>query len=457
MREFLLLAITVCLSFAAIAKPQFGVMAYIWFSLMRPDVIAFSQGLYPYSLMLAIGMIVGSWREVGQFRTAWFANPISWMMLLLQIPILISTQTSISPSYSLDMYFPFLKMSIAVLWIPVLVYTVAQMRILFLVTALSLGAHAIWQSLGGILGGGRAIQHGIGGFMSDNNTFAAGLVMVFPFCWYARYLVQQVWLKMALTAMSVACLFVIMLTHSRGAALAAVAVLIMLLIHSKRRMLVFVFLLFASLPGLYLVRETYFDRLGTIENYEDDHSAMSRIVHNKVAVQVWLAHPLTGVGIGEENYFTASTPYLESMGAEDIIGLVVHNSYLQMLVHAGIFAALIHLFLFVGVTWMMWRSSRRLAVSHPGLEYYPRAIELSIIGYLVASLTQPRATFDFAYTVAMYAAAWYVIEKRLPAPSLASAPAPAQNIAPQPPAPVPVEASHAGHTRMLGRLGQRLK
>ncbi len=456
MREMLLLGIVLCLSLAAVAKPQFGMMAYIWFSLMRPDYIAYSTGRFSYSLMLALGMIAGSWREANRFQAAWFTNPLSWMMLLLNVPILISTQTALFPGYSLDIYFTFLKMAIAVLWIPVLVHTVAQMRLLFLVTACSLGAHAVWQSLGGIVTGGHAIRHGIGGFMSDNNTFAVGLVMVAPFCWYSRYLVEQPWLKMLLAAMFGACLFAIMLTHSRGAALAAVAILIMLLIHTKRRTLVLLLLLVIALPGLYLVRNTYFDRLSTIDNYEEDNSAMSRIIHNKVALQVWLTSPLTGIGIGEENYFSASAPYLSAVDADSLIGLVVHNSFLQMLVHSGIVALVLYVFMFVSVVWMMWRSSRRLARTHPELIYFPRAIELSVIGYLVASLTQPRATFDFAYTVVMYAAAWYVIEKRLSVDT--SAPMVAQIIAPPPPPPpaaVSVEAARTQASRLLGRHEQR--
>lgn len=453
MREILLLIATSGLSVAAAAKPQFGLLAYIWFSLMRPDYIAFSLGRYNYSFMLATGMMLGGLREFAQFKRAWLTNPISWLVVLLQIPILISTQTAILPSYSLDIYTTLFKMFVAVLWIPVLTYKVEQMRLLFLVTAVSLGAHAVWQSLGGIITGGRAIRFGIGGFMSDNNTFAAGLVMVFPFCWYSRYLVRQYWMKALLAVMCAACLFTIMLTHSRGAAVAAVVVLLMLLIHSKRRLLVLVFLLVAGVPGLYMVRDTYFDRLGTIQNYEEDNSAMSRIVHNKLALQIWAEHPVTGIGIGLENYFVASTPYLRDIGENNRVGLVVHNSYLQMLVHCGLPAALIHLCLFVGATLMMWRSSRRLAVTHPGLEYYPRAIELSIVGYLIASLTQPRATFDFAYAVVMYAAAWYAIEKQLPPQT--PTPVPVQYTAPPPPVAVPVEESFAGTTRMLGRHEQR--
>jgi len=454
MREILLLIATVWLSIVSAAKPQFGLLAYIWFSLMRPDYIAFSLGHYNYSFMLASGMMLGGLREVAHCKKGWLTNPISWMVVLLQIPILFSTQTAILPKHSMDIYTNLLKMFVAVLWIPVLTYTVPQMRLVFLVTSVSLGAHAVWQSLGGIITGGRAITFGIGGFMSDNNTFAAGLVMVFPFCWYSRYLVKQYWMKAILAVMCVACLFTIMLTHSRGAAVAALVVLVMLLIHSKRRTLVFAFLVVAAVPGLYMVRDTYFDRLGTINRYEEDNSAMSRIVHNKLALQIWATHPITGIGIGPENYFAASTPYLEEMSETGRERLVVHNSYLQMLVHCGVVAGLIYLCLFVSAAFMMWRSGRRLAVTHPGLEYYPRAIELSIIGYLVASLTQPRATFDFAYTVVMFAAAWYAIEKQLPLQS--PTPAPVQDMAPPPPlVTVPVEESFSGTTRLLGRHEQR--
>ena len=110
--------------------------------------------------------------------------------------------------------------------------------------------------------------------------------------------------------------------------------------------------------------------------------------------------------------------------------------------------------LLVGAAWMMWRSSRRLARSHPGLEYYPRAIELSIIGFLVAGLTQPRATFDLIYLVAMYAAAWHSVEKHLPSPTPALPHSP-KDSSPTPSTPPPLEQAYAGTTRLLGRRAQR--
>ena len=50
---------------AGLINPVIGLLGYMWYSLMRPDALAWTEGQYPYSLMLAAVTLFGAWRYAG--------------------------------------------------------------------------------------------------------------------------------------------------------------------------------------------------------------------------------------------------------------------------------------------------------------------------------------------------------------------------------------------------------
>jgi probable O-glycosylation ligase (exosortase A-associated) len=422
MRALLLVGVVACLALYGFLVPQVGVYAYIWFSLFRPDVVAFGAGTYAYSQWLALTLMAGSIRFLPNAPRAWIFNPVTLSLILLEIPMAISRYTAPFPYFVEYDYNLFVRMSLALLFIPLVITAVEDFKRLYVVTAISLGTWGLWHGATGVLHGGLRIYNGIGGFMTENNTFACGLTMVIPFCWYSRLLVKSRPLKLLLQAMtwgSVACT---VLTFSRGAAVALAFILLIMVLQSKRKALALVGILLIGVgPAVYLVGHKYLNRMSSIATYEQDQSAMSRIVLMKAAVEVWRTRPFFGVGMGSESFMVAAEPFVEgTIGAH----LVVHNSYLQMLAECGIFAFLLYVYMMVSVLWRAWRSSRRLKETNPDFLPYPRAIQLSMMAYMICSLTQPRYSFDFLYMIVMYAAAWYSIEKNLPQEATAPVPGP---------------------------------
>lgn len=414
MRALVLIAVVAALAVYGLLVPQIGIYAYVWFSLFRPDYVAFAAGKYNYSEWLALTLMAGSFRFVPNALKAWVLNPITLSILLLEAAVAIS---SFNSEYRADTVYAFNLFSrglLVLLFIPLVITTLEDFKRLYVVTAVSLGTWGLWHGVTGILHGGLRIYGGVGGFMSENNTFACGLTMVIPFCWYSSQLVESIPLKILLQAMtwgSVACT---VLTFSRGAAVALVFILLMMVVQAKHKALLLVGILLMGIgPALILVHDKYFNRMETIATYEDDTSAMSRIFVMKGAIQVWKTHPFLGVGMGTETFLLAVQPFVaDTAGA----GFVVHNSYLQMLAQCGIFAFLIYAFILLSTVWRSWRSGRRLKKTQPHFLPYPRALQLSIIAYMICSLTQPRYNFDFVYMIVMYGAVWYNLEKNLPQP-----------------------------------------
>lgn len=408
MRAILLLVSILGASAYAILDARIGIYAYIWFGLMRPDYPAYAAGAYSYSFYLACGTLVGSLRYLENISRAWFTNPYFHSFLLLQIPLFVAG------SLTSSRYLLFLRMSLMVILIPLLITTIEDLKRIYLVTAVSLGIWGLWHGATGVLHGGLQIRQGIGGFMSENNTFACGLTMALPFCWYSRTLFQSKWLRMLLLAMVFGSIATVVLTFSRGGALALAFVILLISIQSKRRVLTLTAVIICGLlPAVFLVKDAYFTRMESIANYEEDNSSLSRVHLMKAAVYVWQTHPWFGVGIEDEDFFKVANPFLIEHG---YLGVdhVVHNSYLWLLAQCGIFALVAFLYLLLSALLRTWRSYRKMARDHPGLDVFPQTLFQSLVAYMVCSLTQPRATFDFLYIILMYAAAWYVIAQNLP-------------------------------------------
>jgi putative inorganic carbon (HCO3(-)) transporter len=405
MRASILYVIVMLLCIGAVFRPRWGLHGYVWFSLMRPDYLAFATKAN-LSFVLASVVLVSSIRLfITNF--ALILNPLSILMLLLQLPAAISTLGAPLPDRSWLEYTRFARMCLMFFIVPMIVVNLQQFRALFLVMGASMGFLGLYWGVTAGLHGSR-IFGGPGGFMSDNNSFAVGLSMILPFLWYGRLLAPHIAAKIALTAMAMGSIIAIVLTYSRGGAITCALVILMLLIRSQHKVITLFLISFLILPVLLTMNNSYTARISTISTYDQDQSAMSRFVQMHIAWELWKSHKVWGIGMGNEIYLLLSRPYL----GENDAPLIVHNSFLQILVHTGIFGFLIWMAMLVYSLWICWSTSRALHRIGAPEAMYPYAILASLVAYCVASIAHPRATFDFYYLLLMCTATWNGIYRR---------------------------------------------
>jgi len=158
----------------------------------------------------------------------------------------------------------------------------------------------------------------------------------------------------------IVCLFAIIGTQSRGGTLGILAVAAFLWRFSRRKVVTLVvFALLASI-ALFHASSSYIARMNTIVNYEDEGSALGRIMVWKSSTRMARDHPLFGVGPGQ---------FAVMFGAKykprDYIGphLTAHSSYFLVLGELGVpgFVILIGIVVIGVVTTMKLR--RRLLQS----------------------------------------------------------------------------------------------
>lgn len=425
-RQILLLLVVVAISLIALIRPRLGLYGYLWYGLMRPDVLAWvDQEDNYYSLLMAVALLLGSLAQLFEFRNL-FLEPISPMILLLQIPIGLSVLAAYSTALATPRYSFFIRMIAILLLIPVLVHTEKHVRELLLVIVGSLGFVAAKWGLYGLVHGGVEIERGYGPMLADNNFVALACAMLLPAAWYAASTGVSFPFRVGAYVVAGMTIPAVIMTNSRGGSIALGVGILLVLLRSRQRFIA-ALLIGACLTGaVFLAQDFYVDRLRTLQAPAEESSAMSRLLHARAALSMWRDYPLFGVGFGGINYSVLLQRY-----AEDLAGHVVHNSYLQMLVDSGILAFLLYAgALFYGI-YRLERSYREHRDAAPHRAAIARALQGPLIVFAVGSNFYSVQRIDLVYIFLLCASAWRVAEKRLAAaPAAAEAPAPAPSARP---------------------------
>lgn len=373
---------------------------------MRPDILAFVENVYPISLVLAICTALGAIIEL-QHVSVWFRNPICRLLLLLQIPVGLSVIFAVHPLLVVDRYNFYIRMILVLLLIPVLIRTERDLRNLLLVAALSLGVIALRFGVYGVMHGGVDLAAmGYGEMLGDNNFAALAFGMLIPLCWYCRALTERKIPKNILLLIVGSALAAVVMSGSRGGSIATVLGVVLIIGRSQRKAMSLIVLACFAGGSIYLVQDAYFSRMKTLETYQDDASAESRVVHAQTALRVWADHPVLGVGFGGMVYASMARDY--SNAEKDVVANhVVHNSYLQVLVDSGLIAFLLYTGLFgYAILWL-----GRSAQGDPARRVFPLAIQTPLLVFALGSSFYSCERMDLPYIFLMMAAAWQQIER----------------------------------------------
>jgi putative inorganic carbon (hco3(-)) transporter len=404
MRALLLMAIMAVLCTTAPFMPQIGLYGYVWFGLMRPDYLAYS-GITWYSMALAVVTLAGSIpyaRNVALIA----GNPICILLLTFVAVLGLSVATSHNVAYSWAEYQVYVQTVGLLFLIPLLIDDDVSLRRLLLVMGGAVGGLGVKFGLWGLMNGGARFTGGYAGFMSDNNTLALGLVMAVPLCYYSTSLVRHKWARIAWLFTTLCTVAAVIMTHSRGGALALGAVMLWIIWHSKRKILATVLLVLLTGPTVYLVQDTWLERVNTIRTPEEEASAKGRTEILKVAWVMAQDNLLTGVGFGEGNFVSLIPRYSDLDDRH-----VTHNTYMQILVGSGIFALGMHMVVLFGtIIWLGISARAARSVGSPWA-IYPTMIQTSLIGFAVGSTFLSRLQFDFYYMEILAAACWYTVQR----------------------------------------------
>jgi probable O-glycosylation ligase (exosortase A-associated) len=225
---------------------------------------------------------------------------------------------------------------------------------------------------------------------TDNNAFAVAVAMAIP--------LMLLWLRETCDrALRIFLLAGIALSYagvvsswSRGGMLALASMTLLLVWHSKRKLLaiplllVLVAVLFVQLP------DQWFGRMESVSAYQDDQSARGRLDVWRIGIDFANAHPLTGGGFNAWPTLT-----LSAAG-----GLDWHSAYIEMLAEHGYVGLVLWAGLLTATLLSLtWNARRRPAWQTD----YGAMLQASLMAYLVGGVTLGIAYWELPYHLVVLA------------------------------------------------------
>jgi len=269
-----------------------------------------------------------------------------------------------------------------------------RIRSLVLVATLSIAYFGIKGGVYTILkGGGGMVLGPDGGFISGNTEIALALAVTLPLMRWLQLQTERRWLRRAAGVSMLLIAVSILGSYSRGGLLALAAMSVFLWLKSRRKMGMGIVLVACGVTFLTFMPEEWHGKMRTIETYQEDTSAMSRIGAWTFARNLALDRPIGGGGF-ETFQADAYEKYAPGYRPFD-----PHSIWFQVLAEHG--------FVGLGLFVLMWLAAWRvgsqvisLAGRRPDLMWardLAGMIQAGLVAYWVGGSFLGLAYWDYPY------------------------------------------------------------
>jgi probable O-glycosylation ligase (exosortase A-associated) len=369
---------------AALKQPWWGVLSLAVFSYLNPHAYAWgfvrTLPVY-YVLFLVVAFRTFGTKDKQAIPKDWRV----WFFVMLWVYFAITSTQAYFPDVAWHKFWFVTKIYIPFYFTLVLINTRHKLYCLIVTIGASIGIVAV---KGGIF----AISHGFSARVygppatqfEENNAFAVAMLIAIPLLLLWQRETLNPWFKKGIL-LAIPIIYAASLSSwSRGALLTMVALTLMLIWNSNRKYLA-IPLVFA---GAFFVKdslpEEWFGRMNTIETYQEDSSAMSRIEAWTDGWNHTLEHPFAGSGFE---------------GWREVTQRDWHSSYVEMFSEHGFIAFGLWLSLILGTVINLTtlpKKTRRVE----GMEWvtnYCFMLRASLICYMVGTAFLGLSYWDLLY------------------------------------------------------------
>jgi probable O-glycosylation ligase (exosortase A-associated) len=399
MRDILVVSLVLAIAFSALRRPWIGVLGWTWIGLMNPHKQAWG-----FATTMPVAVIVAGATLIG-FATfkdkRWdIRRPPSMVLVAFVAWMAITIPFAFYPDSAWSYYVGVLKIQLMIFVAMVLLQERKHIDLLVLTIVASLGYYGVKGGLFTILKGGSHLVWGPAGtFIEGNNELALALIATIPLMRYLQLQTRTQWKR---TAWSVAMLLMAasaLGSHSRGALLAIIGMVGLLIMRSRNRFGLTVLAICGGLILVGIMPAEWSTRMGTINTYEEDTSAMSRLDAWTMAYNVAKANVFGG---GFDMWTPATYGAYYPMAR---LIVVAHSIYFQVLGELGF----VGLALFILIWVLLWREFGRVvrvARGDPGKQWavdLAGLCQVSLIGYLLGGAFLSLAYWDMPYNLIVIA------------------------------------------------------
>jgi len=381
-RALLIIVITLVGVISAFVDAFWGLLLHTWYSFGAPLEISFGKFADSRLSFMIGGLLLLLTAQ--QYRRILILGGTSFfaMLYLLACFASLASRLEFNLVSVISQMETLIKLVVVALLTPVLLDSRKKISLLIVVVVLSASGLGAYYGFFGLLAGSRAIA-GPGKF-GDNNGYATFLTSLLPFVVLCARYAKSILHRLGFVAILAGNIFALILTFSRGGFLASATVLT-LLAFQIRLWLGAVVLFFGGLAltatlsstdgGLGIkfgnsaqpsvIEETmseYQERLRSLKNYQEEDlgSAASRFHFWQIALDMFLEHPVLGVGFGRysdeyDNFDTSNGKFGR--------GRSVHNTFLAVLSETGMIGSACFVMIFGFAALSFIRAYRVLSIT----------------------------------------------------------------------------------------------
>ncbi len=349
-----------------ILHPFWGVLLYYTFAVLRPQhlwVWALPQNIR-WSLLAAGAAIIGVLLSLPRVMVRANWNPIATLSSLFAVLVMVSCLMAFRPDVAASAGVEYAKIFIMASLATLVIDRLDHVRYTAMMIFMVIG-YVSWEINNTYIFDGRLdIYHkGYGGL--DNNGAGLLMAMGIPFA-YAFFRNAATFMGKAVCVMiGLMMIHAVMMSFSRGAMIAALVGIVWILWHHRPWRQTVVITAGLLIAIAYMAGPEIRARFFSIENYEQDASAVSRLDSWAAAWKITWDYPFFGVGPRNSNLFS------QTYGA-DIAGRTIHSQYLQIGADSGFLAMCLYLV----IGWLSLRYTARVRTRVQALhEKYQNSLE----------------------------------------------------------------------------------
>ncbi|MCF7970316.1 MAG: putative O-glycosylation ligase, exosortase A system-associated [Methylococcaceae bacterium] len=335
--------------FYTLKKPYIGILLWSWLGYMNPHRLCYGFAYsMPFSQLTAIITVVAILFSKESKKIP--KDALVYLLLLFIMWMGLTTFFAFEPEEAETQYIKIIKIQLPIFLTIILINSKERVNQLILVIVISLG---YFGTKGGVFtlmtGGAFRVWGPPGSFVEENNSLAVASLMVIPLMVYLRKISPKKWQKQCLLFAIISMCFSVIGSQSRGAFLAIAIVGGYYWLQTDKKVVSgMAIVIFAVLVAGFLP-ESWYQRMDTMNTYEEDESAMGRIRAWQLAFNV-ANHSFFGGGLN----LWSSTTYSQYLAGFDPLtheAFVAHSIYFSVLGEHGWLGLILFLLIFI-VAWL---------------------------------------------------------------------------------------------------------
>lgn len=348
MRDLFLIGFLTSLLLIGFRRPFLFVCAYIYVDIVSPQRISYYLlSSVPVSLIVFVAAFLG-W-AIGDDKKLSRPTPRQILLTVLLIYCGYTTLTADFPEAALSKWDWVWKAMVFAIFMPATLYTRVRIEGILMFMLLSISSIVVVGGAKTLAGGG---GYGTLNLMVANNSgmYESSTISAFAICsiplilYMAKYstiVKPTIITRIYWYALAFACLLIPIGTQTRTGLLCIFLMAVLELRSAKRRMLYIGVMAAIVVIGIPFLPDSYTKRMDTIQGYQGDNSAATRLAVWKWTIDYAADHPLGGgfnVYIGNKleidmSYRTSDGTLVKVVGYD--AGRSFHNAYFEMLGEQG--------------------------------------------------------------------------------------------------------------------------